>query len=298
MVRLSRAQCGDLTVPEAVFGFAEALRALLSARGPEEFEARWSGQGLEELGWDALGRAWRTDALRWERALDEVDGLLLHLLDRLPLLAASADPAAAHVRTFRQPQLERLQHAAAAALVAHRFGVAGLRTVVADEQAPLARRYFAFLALAERHPPREWPLFARYLRPGAHHAFQGAAVEAARFYPEASPAVLLVDLFDAVRADLHLRAFLSPRILQSLYVLADPATLPFFRTLLTAGYTHADPEYCEVTRALVMVRRFTGRLEPNSKYRDLDPPEVLAAVEEADGAFERCPAALTPVSVI
>src|SRR5207244_1351840 len=79
-------------------------------------------------------------------------------------------------------------HAAAAALVGHRYGVAGLRTVIADQDAPLARRYFAFLALAELHPPRAWPVFARYLIPDAHHAFQGAAVEAARFYPVDDPA--------------------------------------------------------------------------------------------------------------
>ncbi len=285
-------------MPETVFQFAEALRRLLSAAGPEAFERVWAGERLDELGWDALSRAWRSDASRWERALDEVDGLLLRLLDRLPVLAAHAEPAAVHVRTFREPQLERLQHATAAALVAQRYGVAGLRTVVADEEAPLARRYFAFLALAERHPPGEWPLFARYLTPGAHHAFLGAAAEAARFYPDAGAAGRLVELFDAIRGDLHLRSFLSPRILESLYVLADPATLPFFRALLTAGYTHADPEYCEVTRALVMVRRFTGRLEPNSKYPDPDAPGVREAVGEAESVFQQRRARLSPVSVI
>lgn len=285
-------------MPETVFQFAEALRQLLRAAAPDAFERMWAAERLDELGWDALSRAWRADAGRWERALDEVDGLLLRLLDRLPVLAAGPDAAAVHVRTFREPQLERLQHATAAALVAQRYGVAGLRTVVADEEAPLARRYFAFLALAERHPPSEWPLFARYLTPGAHHAFLGAAAEAARFYPEAGAAGRLVELFDAVRGDLHLRSFLSPRILESLYVLADPATLPFFRSLLTAGYTDADPEYCEVTRALVMVRRFTGRIEPNSKYPDPDAPGVLGALGEAESVFRERRARLNPVSVI
>ena len=285
-------------MPETVFQFAEALRRLLHAGGPEDFEALWVAEDLEDLGWDAVGRAWRFDAGRWERALDEADGLLLRLLDRLPVLAASAEPAAVHVRTFREPELERLQHATAAALVAQRYGVAGLRTVVADEVAPLARRYFAFLALAERHPPSEWPLFARYLTPGAHHAFLGAAAEAARFYPEADAAGRLVELFDAVRDDLHLRAFLSPRILESLYVLADPSTLPFFRTLLTAGYTDADPEQCEVTRALVMVRRLTGRMEPNTKYPDLEAPGIVDALAQAESVFQRREAVLRPVTVI
>jgi len=173
-----------------------------------------------------------------------------------------------------------------------------LRTVVADEAAPLARRYFAFLALAERHPPSEWPLFARYLTPGAHHAFLGAAAEAARFYPEADAAGRLVALFDAVRDDLHLRAFLSRRIMESLYVLGDPSTLPFFRTLLTAGYTDPDPEQCEVTRALVMVRRLTGRVEPNSKFPDPEAPGVLEVLGDAEALFQRRRETLRPVSVI
>ncbi|MBI2071969.1 MAG: hypothetical protein HYT81_02835 [Gemmatimonadetes bacterium] len=285
-------------MPESIFRFAEALRRLLHAADPEAFEALWVAEGLEDLGWDALGRAWRADAGGWERALDEADGLLLRLLDRLPVLAASAEPAAVHVRTFRDPELERLQHATAAALVAQRYGVAGLRTVVADEAAPLARRYFAFLALAERHPPSEWPLFARYLTPGAHHAFLGAAAEAARFYPEADAAARLVELFDAVRDDLQLRSFLSPRILESLYVLADPSTLPFFRTLLTAGFTDPDPEQCEVTRALVMVRRLTGKVEPNSKYADPEAPGVVETLAQAEDLFARRSGTLRPVTVI
>jgi hypothetical protein len=173
-----------------------------------------------------------------------------------------------------------------------------LRTVIADQDAPLARRYFAFLGLAELHPPAEWRLFARYLTPGAHHAFQGAAAEAARFYPDVGPAGRLVELFDAVRSDLHLRTFLSPRILESLYVLRDPSTLPFFRELLTAGFTDHDPERCEVTRALVMVRWFTGRAEANSKYLDVESSDVATAIVQAEVAFERSRTLLTPVVVI
>ncbi len=285
-------------MPEPVYRFAEALRALLRARTPQMLEARWTAHGVADAGWEAVARARRRDVRRWEPALDEVDGLLLRLLDRLPLLAADATTISTHVRTFLLPEIERLQHATAAALVAQRYGAAGLRTVVADQDAPLARRYFAFLALGERHPRREWPLFARYLTPVAHHAFVGTAVEAARFYPEHGAAARLVRLFEAVRGDLHLRAFLSPRILESLYVLDDPGTLVFFRSLLTAGHTDANPEYCEVSRALVMVRRFTGRCEPNSKYRDPEAVMVRRALDLAEARFQARRNDLTPVVVI
>src|SRR3990172_3768261 len=90
-------------MPETVFQFAEVLRRLLYAGDPQGFEAVWVAEGLEDLGWDALGRAWRADAGRWERALDEADGLLLRLLDRLPVLAASAEPAARHLPTPPRP---------------------------------------------------------------------------------------------------------------------------------------------------------------------------------------------------
>jgi len=123
-------------MPEAVFQFAEVLRGLLRAGTAERFERVWAASRVEALGWGALRRAWRRDAARWELALDEADGLLLRLLDRLPVLAAGSAGAAVRVRTFRQPQLERLQHATAAALVAQRYGVAGLRTVLADQEAP------------------------------------------------------------------------------------------------------------------------------------------------------------------
>lgn len=285
-------------MPEQVYRFVEALRQLLEARSPTGFETRWAQHAVEPLGWDALARARVKDVRRWEAALDEADGLLLRLLDRVAVLASANDATAVRVRTFRLATLERMQHATAAALVAQRFGPAGLRTVVADAGAPVARRYFAFLALAERHRRREWPLFARYLTPDAHHAFVGAAAEAARFYPELAPAAQLVALFEAVRHDLHLREFLSPRILESLYVLGDARTLEFFRDLLTAGHTHQDPERCEVTRALVMVRRFTGRLEPNAKFPDVDAAAVIDAVDRADAVFARHRDVLEPVVVI
>src|SRR3970040_2277018 len=127
------------SMPETVFQFAEALRRLLHAGGPEDFEALWVEEGLGDLGWDALGRAWRFDAGRWERALDEAEGLLLRVRVGLRVLGAPAEPAAVHVRTFREPELERLQHATAAALVAQRYGVAGFRPVVAAQAAAPAR---------------------------------------------------------------------------------------------------------------------------------------------------------------
>lgn len=288
------------SMPEPIFAFAESLRRLLEVRTAATLERRWWALRVGAVGWRALAHARHRAHPEWEPALDEVDGLLLRLLDRLPVVAGADDRDAVRVRTFRLPELERLQHATAAALVAARYGAAGLRTVLADGAAPLGRRYFAFLTLAERHPTDAWPLFARYLTPVAHHAFVGAAAEAARFYPEAAPGARLVRLFDAVRADVLLRAFLSPRILESLYVLEDPLTLPFFRELLVAGHTAPDPARCEVTYALLMVRRFTGHLEPNSKYADEaeSGPAVQRALAEAEEACERRRDLVEPVTVI
>lgn len=285
-------------MPEPIFRFAESLRRLLGQRTPGGLDEEWEHVQLEHVGWDALARAWRMDRDHWEAALDEVDGLLLRLLDRLPMLAGGPGQAALHIRTFRAPAAERLQHAAAAALVAQRYGAAGLRTVVEDERAPFVRRYFAFFALAERHPPREWPLFRRHLTPRAHHALLGAAVEAARYYPRHDAARRLVRLFETIRGDLQLREFLAPRLLESLFVLEEPSTLPFFRELLTTGHTHAEPEHCEVTRALVMVKRFTGVIEPNVKFPDRSAANAEERVAEAEKAFGAERDVLHPVVVI
>ena len=283
---------------DAIFRFAEALRSVLAAPTPEEFESIWHRVAVSDLGWRALHQAWRRDEEYGESAVQEVDGLLLRLLARLPALAIGNAQAALRVRIFRSSELERLQHAAAAALVAQRFGVPGLCTVYEDEGAPLARRYFSFFSLAERHPVRQWPLFATYMAPGAHHAFTGAAVETARFYPTENAAERLVSLFDATRADPHLRGFLSPRILESLFVLNDPWTLPFFRGLLTSGYAAAQSEYCEITRALVAVRRFTGSVEPNVKFTDCTDPRVHAFLDHAERTFAARRDQLHPVVVI
>lgn len=271
--------------------FAGALERLLTARDAVTFESTWTVQDLDRLGWDALALARRTNELALEPALAQVDRRLLALLDRSRAFLER------HVLTFRVPELERWQHAAAAALVGVRWGVAGLRTVVADTVAPRARRYFAFLALAERHPEGAWPLFERYLvTPNAHYAFVGAAVAAARYYE--GHADVLVRLFERIRGDLMLRRFLSPRILESLYVLGDRESLPLFESLLIAGHTDADADRCEVTRALVAVRKLTGRVAPNSKFGDADTPAVRRALDEAERQFDAERDRIVPVTVI
>src|SRR6267154_4239579 len=272
-------------------GFAAALERLLAARDAAALEATWDDVNLGQVGWEALALARRANTEALEPALAEVDRKLLATLERC---RSFLDP---HIVTFRVPELERWQHAAAAALVGARWGVAGLHTVIADTRAPLGRRYFAFLALAERHPEGAWPLFAKYLvTPGAHHAFVAAAVEAARFY--AGHAEVLERLFQRIRGDQLLRRFLGPKILESLYVLAEERTLPLFEELLVTGHTDADMDRCEVTRALVVVRRATGRVAPSSKFADGDEAAVLHILDEAERRFEATRDRIVPVVVI
>ena len=272
-------------------GFAAGLERLVVAKGATELEATWDELNLGQLGWEALALARRANTEMLEPALAAVDRRLLAALERC---RSFLDP---HIVTFRVPELERWQHAAAAALVGARWGIAGLRTVIADTQAPLGRRYFAFLALAERHPKEAWPLFAKYLQtPGAHHAFVAAAVEAARYYPGQAPNVIA--LFQRIRGDEMLRRFLAPKILESLYVLGDPAALPLFEELLVAGHTDPDAGRCEVTRALVAVRKLTGRVAASSKFPDPEEPTVIRALDEAQRIFEEEKDRLEPVVVI
>ncbi len=272
-------------------GFAAALERLLAARDAAALEATWEELGLDRLGWEALALARRGNTEALEPALAQVDRLLLAVLERA---RAFLEP---HVVTFRVPELERWQHAAAAALVGARWGVAGLRTVIADTRAPLARRYFAFLALAERHPAGVWPVFQRYLlTPRAHHAFVAAAVEAARYY--AGQAGVLVELFERIRGDEMLRRFLGPKILESLFVLGDPGSLPLFEELLVTGHTDPDLERCEVTRALVAVRKLTGRVAPSSKFGTGDEPAVQRTLDDAERRFEEERDRIQPVTVI
>jgi hypothetical protein len=272
-------------------GFTAALERLLTARDAAELDSLWDELNLGQLGWEALALARRANTERLEPALAELDRRLLAVLERS---RAFLDP---HIVTFRVPELERWQHAAAAALVGARWGVAGLRTVIADTRAPLGRRYFAFLALAERHPKEAWPLFARYLQtPGAHHAFVAAAVEATRYYPGQAPTVIA--LFQRIRGDEMLRRFLGPKILESLYVLGDPAALPLYEELLVAGHTDPDVGRCEVTRALVGVRKLTGRVAASSKFPNPEEPGVIRALDEAQRIFEEEKDQLRPVVVI
>ncbi|HXF94899.1 MAG TPA: hypothetical protein VNI61_02235 [Gemmatimonadales bacterium] len=272
-------------------GFTAALEPLCEASTPAEFEAAWAAQNVETRARRALRVARRRDAESLEPFLAQLDRVLLAVLDRCRALP---DP---HLETFRLPEVERWQHAAAAALVGARWGVAGLRTVIADTAAPLARRYFAFLALAERHPDSAWPLFQKYLlTPGAHHAFVGVAAEAARYYD--GQARVLVELFRRIRGDLMLRRFLGPRILESLYVLGDPEALPLLEELLVIGHTDPDPGRCEVTRALVAIRKLTGRVPPSSKFPDGEQPGVRERLDQAERLFEAERDRLTPVVVI
>src|SRR5437764_4377999 len=188
---------------QQVCGFAAGLERLLSARDAAALDEMWEELNLGQVGWEALALARRANTEALEPALAEVDRRLLAVLERC---RAFLDP---HIVTFRVPELERWQHAAAAALVGARWGVAGLRTVIADTRAPLGRRYFAFLALAERHPKPAWPLFATYLQtPGAHHAFLAAAVQAARYYPGEAPNVIAP--VQRIPADQVLRPIRSP----------------------------------------------------------------------------------------
>ena len=267
-----RAYLLSVTAVTELCQLAAALERLLVADDSGQFERVWEELALDRLAWDALALARRADTAVVEHALAQVDRLLLALL-------------------------ERWQHAAAAALVGARWGVAGLRTVIADTAAPLARRYFAFLTLAERHPEGAWPVFERYLvTPGAHHAFVAAAVEAARYY--AGHADVLVRLFHRIRGDQMWRRFLGPKILESLYVLGEEPSLALFEELLVAGYTDPDVDRCEVTRALVAVRRLTGRVAPSAKFADPDEAAVRRALDEAERRFEAERDRIVPVAVI
>src|SRR5213596_2825205 len=272
-------------------GFAAGLERLLVAKSAAELEATWDEQNLGQLGWEALALARRANTEALEPTLTAVDRRLLAALERG---RAFLDP---HIVTFRVPELERWQHAAAAALVGARWGVAGLRTVIADTRAPLGRRYFAFLGLAERHPEAAWPLFERYLvTPGAHHAFVAAAVEATRYY--SGRADVLISLFERIRGDQLMRRFLGPKILESLYVLGESLSLPLFEELLVAGHTDPDVDRCEVTRALVVVRRATGCVAPSSKFADSDEATVLHTLDDAERRFEATRDRIVPVVVI
>jgi hypothetical protein len=274
--------------------FAESLRHLARAPSAASVEACWRTWQLDDVGWCGLDAVGDSTDPALVPVLEEVEHLLALALRHLPEFVDDDDR---RVRTFRIPVLERLQHATAAALVAHRFGTAGLATVVTDLRSPLGRRYRAFVLLARLHPPAAWPLVRRYLDPEAHYAFLGVASEAARFYAAERPAGMLVELFDAIRGDRFLRAFLAPRLLGSLFVLADPVTLPLYRELAVAGHTDPDPCCCEVTHALVMLRRLTGVLGPSSKFTERGPA-VDAWVDAAEARLAAERHQLRPVALL
>ncbi len=276
---------------DRLYEFLRAIDRLLGARDAAAFESEWEEAEIQRVGWEALAVARRPRAEPLERVLDRLDR---HLPVALERARAMPDP---HITTFRVPELERWQHATAAALVAARWGPAGLHAVIGDTAAPLARRYFALLALAERHPAGAWPLFERYLRtPAAHHAFLAVAVEATRFYPGRGGE--LVRLFQRIRGDQMLRRFLGPKILESLYVLEEPAAVPLLEELCVSGHTAPDPDRCEVTLALVALRKLTGRLRPNVKFPDLDDPAAREALALAERSCAAAGDRLSPVTVI
>jgi hypothetical protein len=67
---------------------------------------------------------------------------------------------------------------------------------------------------------------------------------------------------------------------------------------VVAGHTEADVDRCEVTRALVAVRKLTGRVAPSSKFGDEDTPGVRRALDEAEERFEAERDRIVPVTVI
>src|SRR5512145_3533177 len=107
---------------EASYAFLAGLDALLAARDAAAFEAVWEERALQRRAWEALALARRESSPTLAPVLEAVDRRLLAVLDRG---AALLD---LHIATFRVPEIERWQHAAAAALVAARWGDAGLKT--------------------------------------------------------------------------------------------------------------------------------------------------------------------------
>src|SRR2546426_1051924 len=103
---------------------------------------------------------------------------------------------------------------------------------------------------------------------------------APRYY--SGRADVLVSLFERIRGDQLLRRFLGPKILESLYVLGEERSLPLFEQLLVAGHTDPDIGRCEVTRALVAVRKLTGRVAPSCKFADAEQEAVQRTLDDAE----------------
>ena len=68
--------------------------------------------------------------------------------------------------------------------------------------------------------------------------------------------------------------------------------------LAITGHTDADPDRCEVTRALVGIRKLTGRLAASAKYGDTARPEVRDALDAAQRRFDAERDGLESVRVI
>src|SRR6266566_3471047 len=105
----------SMSAIQQLCGFAAALERLLSARDAVALDEMWEELNLGQGGWEALALARRANTEALEPALAKVDRRLLAVLERC---RAFLDP---HIVTFRVPELERWQHAAAAALVGARW---------------------------------------------------------------------------------------------------------------------------------------------------------------------------------
>jgi len=81
-------------------------------------------------------------------------------------------------------------------------------------------------------------------------------------------------------------------------VLGEESSLPLFEELLVTGHTDPDVDRCEVTRALVAVRRLTGRVAPSSKFTEGDSTTLRRTLDDAERHFESTRHRIVPVVVI
>lgn len=281
-------------MPVSPCEFAEDLRTFLSIRSAEGMLRNWDQLRVDLRGRDALSLARR--GVGGEPVLQEIDQLLLEVMSRVTRFSQVRTPASICLRTFRYVELERLQCAVSAALVDRRYGAAGLHWLIENDDTPLARRYFAFLCLSEKHHPEDWEFFCGYLALKHHHSFVAAAIESLRYYPEKVPSAILLDVFRAVRSDADSRRFFGPRILQTLYVLEDKIAEPLFSDLLIAGYTEADPVVCEIMRAIAAIHRLTGEIRDNSKFPDR--VSTLAALAVATPVYDALRSRFIPIEIL
>jgi len=73
--------------------------------------------------------------------------------------------------------------------------------------------------------------------------------------------------------------------------------VPLYQQLAAAGHTAADPARCEVSHALVMLRRLTGEVPANSKFPE-DEPTAVAWLDRAEAQYEADRHVLRPVAVL